>query len=69
MDTVWQFLRSREPVAAQAVIVAALAMLTSFGLNWTGEQVGAVTGFTAVLLGFLTRSVVAPSGRVSRGDG
>jgi hypothetical protein len=42
-----------QPVGAQGIIVAGVALGTSFGLGWTGEQVGAVTGFSAAVIGFL----------------
>lgn len=49
-----------EPVFTQALVVAVIAMGTAFGLGWTGAQVGAVTAFSAALLGFLTRKAVTP---------
>jgi hypothetical protein len=45
----------------QALIVAAIATGTSFGLNWTNEQVGSITGFTALLLAYLARMLVTPN--------
>lgn len=48
------------PVRAQALIVAGIALGTSFGLGWDGVQVGAVSGFTAALLAFLTEQAVTP---------
>lgn len=56
---IWQRILE-EPVFAQALIVAAIAMGTAFGLGWTGAQVGAVTAFSAAVLGFLTRKSVTP---------
>jgi hypothetical protein len=49
-----------EPVAFQAVLQAALALSVSFGLELTDDQVASLLGFTALLLGFLTRRVVTP---------
>ena len=46
-----------EPVvigaSLQAVIVAAVAALTAFGVEWTQEQVGAVVGLSAVVIAFV----------------
>lgn len=49
-----------EPVMTQAVLQAGLALLVTFGLGWTLEQVGATLALTAALLGWLTRSKVTP---------
>lgn len=51
----------REPVMAMALIQAAIALGASFGLALTGEQVGAVTAFSAALLAFITRAQVTPA--------
>ena len=61
MSKVWKRVYE-EPVACQAMIVSGIALGSAFGLGWNGDQVGAVTSFTAVVLGFLTRSVVTPFG-------
>lgn len=50
----------REPVYTQALIVAAIAMGTAFGLGWDGAQVGAVSAFSAAFLAFLTKQAVTP---------
>ncbi len=49
-----------ETVAIQGVIVAGIAVGTSFGLGWTNTQVAAVTGFSAVVLALVARSQVTP---------
>lgn len=46
------------PVRAQALIVAAIAVGSAFGLGWDGGQVGAVSAFTAALLAFVTEQAV-----------
>jgi hypothetical protein len=51
---------SGEPVMTLAIIQAALALAVSFGLGWTGEQVGAVVAFSSALLGWIARSKVSP---------
>lgn len=38
------------PARLQAVVVAAVALGTSFGLDWTGEQTGAVAAFSSALI-------------------
>lgn len=55
----WSLIK-RWPVRAQALIVASIAMGSSFGLGWDGVQVGAVSAFTAALLAFLTEQAVTP---------
>lgn len=50
-----------EPVMTLAIIQMALALAVSFGLQWTGEQVGAVVAFSAAVLGWIARSQVSPS--------
>lgn len=59
----WDWIKNREPVAVQGVVVAGVGLLTAFGLDWTGEQVGAVTGFSAVVLGLIARQAVSPTGK------
>ncbi len=49
-----------EPVMTLAIIQMALALAVSFGLQWTGEQVGAVVAFAAAILGWIARSRVSP---------
>lgn len=51
---------TREPVAVQAVIQAALAMALGFGIPVTTEQMGLILGFTAALLALITRQSVTP---------
>jgi hypothetical protein len=50
----------RWPVRFQALLVAAIAMGSAFGLQWDGVQVGAVSAFTAAALAFLTEQAVTP---------
>ena len=38
------------PARLQAVVVAAVALGTSFGLDWSGEQTGAVAAFSAAVI-------------------
>lgn len=51
---------SREPVAVQAVVQAAIAMAMGFGMNITTEQMGLILVFTATLLALITRQQVTP---------
>jgi hypothetical protein len=49
-----------QPVYTMGLIQAAIALGTSFGLNWTGEQIGAVMIFSAALLSFVLQRAVTP---------
>ena len=51
---------TQEPVMTLAIVQAALALAVSFGLGWTGEQVGAVVALSAAVLGWIARSRVTP---------
>jgi hypothetical protein len=55
----WQLIKE-EPVSAQGIIQAVLALGTSFGLGLSSTQMGAILAVTAVILTFLTRQQVAP---------
>jgi hypothetical protein len=57
---IWTLILS-EPVYAQALVVAGIALGSAFGLGWTGAQVGAVSAFSAALLSFMTRQAVTPT--------
>jgi len=50
----------QQPVYAQALVQASIALLTAFGLNWTGVQIGATMTFSAAVLAFLTQRAVTP---------
>lgn len=50
----------RNPVRAQALVVATIALATAFGLGWTAEQVGSVLALTAAILAFFTEQAVTP---------
>lgn len=54
---IWQRIQD-EPVYTQGIVVASIAVGTSFGLAWSAEQVGAVTGLSAMVLAWLTRKSV-----------
>ena len=41
------------PGRLQAVVVAAVALVTAFGVNWSAEQVAAVTAFSATVIALL----------------
>jgi len=56
---------SKEPVAFVAVAEAALAVAISFGLDLTGQQVGALMALVAVVGGLLARHFVSPTVSVS----
>jgi nitrate/nitrite transporter NarK len=50
-----------EPVAVLAVVQMAVALGVSFGLGLTSDQVGAITAFTAAVLGLIARQKVTPA--------
>lgn len=50
-----------EPAMVIAVLQAAIALVTAFGLQLSAGQVGAIMAFAAAVLGFLTRSQVSPA--------
>ena len=50
-----------EPVAILAVIQMGVALGVSFGLHLTTDQVGAITAFSAALLGLIARQKVTPA--------
>jgi hypothetical protein len=51
---------NREPVMTQAVVQGAIILLMAFGLNLSLEQEAAILGFSALVLGWIARSVVSP---------
>ena len=57
-----------EPVLILAVVQAGLGLGISFGLHWSGEQVGAVMAFSAAVLGFIARRQVTPVARLPEGS-
>jgi len=52
---------SGEPVAVLAVIQMGVALGASFGLHLTAEQIGAITAFSAAVLGLISRQKVTPA--------
>jgi hypothetical protein len=51
----------REPAAAEALILAFIALGIAFGWwQWSNAQTGAVIGIAAALLGMFVRSQVTP---------
>ena len=60
MKTILQRLYS-EPVYLGTVLIAAVGIGTSFGLGWSGEQVGALTAAIAIITGATVRQRVSPS--------
>jgi hypothetical protein len=59
LNAIWERI-TQEPVMTLAIVQATLAVAVSFGLGWTGEQVGTVVAFSAAILGWLARSKVSP---------
>lgn len=53
-------LLNREPAMVMAALQAAVALVTVFGLNLSAEQIGAIMGFSAAVLGLIVRNRVTP---------
>lgn len=53
-----------EPVAVQAVVTAAIALVTAFGFHLSGEQIGAIMAFVAAVLALFTRRKVTPTAKL-----
>lgn len=53
---------ANHPGRLQAVVVAAVALVTAFGVNWSAEQVAAVTTFSAALIALL----IEPPAKLAR---
>jgi len=51
----------REPAMVLALVQAVIVLGVSFGLSLTQEQTAAILALTAVILGLITRSRVAPA--------
>lgn len=59
----------REPAAAQAIILAFIALGIAFGWwHWNNGQTGAVIGIAAALLGMFVRALVTPLARRPGGE-
>jgi hypothetical protein len=50
----------REPALILGAVQAVLALVVSFGLDLTTEQVGAILAVTAAILAVVTRQRVSP---------
>jgi hypothetical protein len=51
---------NREPVLFLSTIQTAVALFVAFGLDFTAEQVGAITAVAAAVLGLIARGKVTP---------
>ena len=49
-----------EPAMFMAAISAGVALMSAFGLELSGEQVGAIMAFFAAVVGIITRQKVTP---------
>ena len=64
----WRLIK-QEPVAFQAIIQAVIALVISFGVSLTANQVGAIAAVTAAVLGFVARQAVTPTANPKLSDG
>ena len=51
---------NREPALIMGLVTAVLALVVSFGLDLSPEQVGTIVAVEAALLSVVTRSKVTP---------
>lgn len=51
----------KEPAVILSLLAATLSLAAAFGFSLTDVQQGAVTAFVAVVVGFLTRTLVTPN--------
>ena len=49
-----------EPALALGLVGSLIALLTAFGLDLSADKTAALMGFTSVMLGLVTRSLVTP---------
>lgn len=56
MGKIW----NREPALFIGLISAIMALVVSFGLELSADQVGAIMAVTTAVLAFITRSKVTP---------
>lgn len=49
-----------EPVLVTGLVQAVLALVASFGLDLSTDQIGAILAVTAAVLAFIARSKVTP---------
>lgn len=61
MKKAYQFILDREPAVTAALVQAVIILLVSFGVTLDDYQQAGILGFTAVLLGWLTRTQVTPT--------
>lgn len=61
MKNLYQFILDREPAMTAALVQAVLVLLVSFGISLDDYQQAGILGFTAILLGWLTRTQVTPT--------
>lgn len=64
MGALWNGIWDRlmaEPVMVLAVVQMGLALVVAFGLQLSGEQVGAIVAFSAAVLGLVARQKVTPA--------
>lgn len=55
----WSYIKS-EPAALMGLLGTIIALVTAFGLELTGKQVGAIMAVAAALLSIVTRQMVTP---------
>ena len=51
----------REPALVSGLVAAVIALVVSFGLELSPEQIGSIMAVTSALLAFVVRSQVTPT--------
>ena len=51
----------REPALVSGLVAAVIALVVSFGLELSPEQIGSIMAVVAALLAFVVRSQVTPT--------
>jgi hypothetical protein len=60
---------SSEPATINGVVQAFIALLLSFGVGLTTDQVGAILAFTSIVGALLTRIFVTPTSKTATTTG
>lgn len=68
MNTIIERVRN-EPVLVTALVQAVLALVVSFGLSLSAEQIGGILAVSAAVLAFVARAKVTPTRTIDYVEG
>lgn len=60
MNKILDTIRS-EPVAIGGLVTAVIAVATAFGLQWSADQIGAVTALASIVTALIARGQSTPT--------